>query len=94
MIPPVQHDVLRFQVSVDDPILVEVVQRQQHLANYIKHKMAILLPLISVLNPDPIRSGFNGVPGSVYNRVKITNKNRKKVDKLNFLSAGCSLFEG
>jgi hypothetical protein len=65
MLPPVQHDVLRLQVAVDDPILVEVVQRQQHLYKYIKHNMVILLLLISVLNPDPIRSGFNGVPGCV-----------------------------
>ncbi len=54
MIPPVQHDVLRLQVAVDDPVLVEVVQRQQDLAKYIKHNMVILLPVISVLDPDPI----------------------------------------
>ncbi len=69
MIPPVQHDVLRLQVAVDDPVLVEVVQRQQHLYKYIKHNMVILLPLICVVDPDPyhdpIVSGFNGVPGYV-----------------------------
>ena len=99
MIPPVQHDILRLQVAVDDPVLVEVVQRQQHLSNYIKHNMAILLSLISVVDPDPysnpIESGLNGVPGSGSKGEKITNKNRKKIgNKFYFLKCWMFPFKG
>jgi hypothetical protein len=79
MIPPVQHDVLRFQVAVDDPVLVEVVQRQQHLFKYIKHYMVTDTPSFDQCfgSGDPIGSGFNRVPGYVSGsrRAKITNKN-------------------
>jgi hypothetical protein len=83
MIPPVQHDVLRLQIAVDDPVLVEVMQRQQHLSKHTNHKFAKLLPLISVLDSDPIGSGFNKVPKSVSGSGSREQKLSKKI--INFI---------
>ena len=52
---PVQHDVLRLEVSVDDPLGVEVFQGEQHLAQVedgrVLHQHSLLLQLHEELAP-------------------------------------------
>ena len=55
---PVQHYVLRLQVSVDDPVLVEMLQRQQDLRQVedgrVLHQHPLFLELHEQLAPSQV----------------------------------------